>query len=221
MYKPVDDRRVMSIECACGKLSARRTSLLWPFLESYASLRGELLHKSFDNFKLRSGLPGLAQALEASKKFSNQPKGWLFVSGRPGIGKSHLAAAIANQMIQKRKLVLFLNVPELLSFLRAGFGDRHNGAPDFEKRLQTIREFPTLILDDWGAHSDTPWADEQLYLILNYRTEYVLPTVITTNLPLQELEPRIRSRLLNRRIGQIIRISAPEEADYRSFENAP
>ena len=124
-------------------------------------------------------------------------------------------------MIQKRKLVLFLNVPELLSFLRAGFGDRHNGAPDFEKRLQTIREFPTLILDDWGAHSDTPWADEQLYLILNYRTEYVLPTVITTNLPLQELEPRIRSRLLNRRIGQIIRISAPEEADYRSFENAP
>ncbi|MBI1801243.1 MAG: ATP-binding protein [Chloroflexi bacterium] len=193
----------------------RRASRLWPFLERYSSLRGDLLTKSFDNFKPRPGLPSLLQALDASKKFAGEPKGWLLLSGRPGIGKSHLAAAIANRLIKSQTLVLFLNVPELLSFLRAGFAANQTDDPDFDKRLQTIKDFPVLILDDWGAHSDTPWADEQLYLILNYRTERVLPTVVTTNLPLQELEPRVRSRLMNRRIGQVIKISAPEEADYR------
>ncbi len=191
---------------------------MWPFLERYSSLCGELLNKSFKNFQIRAGLPGLPQAFEAAQRFANHPAGWLFLSGRPGIGKSHLAAAIANQMIRQRKLVLFLNVPELLGFLRAGFNVRYASDPDFEKRLRTIRDFPTLILDDWGAHSDTPWADEQLYLILNYRTEHVLPTVVTTNLPLQQIEPRIRSRLMNRRIGQAIKISAPEEGDYRTAE---
>jgi len=151
-------------------------------------------------------------------KFAKNPSGWLFLCGRPGIGKSHLAAAIANDMLSQKKLVLFLNVPELLSFLRAGFHSQQGGVPDFDKRLQTIRDFPVLILDDWGAHSDTPWADEQLYLILNYRTEHVLPTVVTTNLPLNSLEPRIRSRLSNRRIGNVIKVSAPEEGDYRTAE---
>jgi DNA replication protein DnaC len=163
-------------------------------------------------------MAGLPQAIEASQKFAGNPHGWLFMSGRPGIGKTHLVAAIANQMIQQRKPVLFLNVPELLTFLRAGFNQQHTGIPDFEKRLATIREFPTLILDDWGAHSDTPWADEQLYLILNYRTEYTLPTIVTTNLPLHELEPRIRSRLMNIRLGQVLKISSSEEGDYRTVE---
>src|SRR5438045_7998222 len=66
--------------------------------------------------------------------------------------------------------------------------------------LQTIKDFPILILDDWGAQSDTPWADEQLYLILNHRTERALPTVVTSNQPLKDIEPRVRSE--ERRVGK-------------------
>src|SRR5947199_310295 len=95
---------------------------------------------------------------------------------------------------------------------RGRFQKRDGRDPDFESRLQTIKGFPVLILDDWGAHSDTPWADEQLYLILNFRTERVLPTVITTNVPLESLEPRIESRLRNRHLSTVIEIIAE---DYR------
>ena len=96
--------------------------------------------------------------------------------------------------------------------LRAGFNVDNSRDPDFEHRLQTIKSFPVLVLDDWGAHSNTPWADEQLYLILNYRTERALPTVISSNVPLEDVEPRIRSRLLNRHLCRVVEVLA---SDYR------
>lgn len=187
--------------------------MLWPFLEQYSSLRGELVNKSFANFRARAGFPEVRAAFDAARAFARQPKGWLVLNGRPGVGKTHLAAAIANELITRhQKPVLFLNVPELLGFLRAGFAARNGRDLDFDTRLRTIKSFPVLVLDDYGAHSDTPWADEQLYLILNHRTERALPTVISSNLRLEDMEPRVRSRLLNRHLSRVIEILAP---DYR------
>jgi DNA replication protein DnaC len=60
-----------------------------------------------------------------------------------------------------------VNVPDLLDELRATF------APDAPQRYDDlftrVREAPVLILDDFGAHQTTPWAQEKLYQILNYR----------------------------------------------------
>jgi DNA replication protein DnaC len=66
-----------------------------------------------------------------------------------------------------------------------------------------------LILDDLGTQSATPWAREKLYQIFNHRYTAQLPTVITTASRLDEIDPRIRSRMLDSRLCVFFGILAP------------
>ncbi|MBV9358548.1 MAG: ATP-binding protein, partial [Chloroflexi bacterium] len=85
----------------------------------------------------------------------------------------------------------------------------------YDRGFDAVRNAPVLILDDYGAHSSTPWAEEKLFQLLNYRFNDRLPTVITTNLPLDqpaELQPgqqqelRIFSRLVAEGFSRVMRL---------------
>jgi DNA replication protein DnaC len=73
-----------------------------------------------------------------------------------------------------------------------------------------------LILDDLGTQSSTPWAQEKLFQLLNHRYVARLPTVITTNQRIDELEPRLRSRLHDPNLVTVFAILAP---DFRTGRN--
>ena len=78
---------------------------------------------------------------------------------------------------------------------------------------------PVLVLDDLGAESSTPWAEEKLYQIIVYRYETPLPTIITTSFGMEQLErakPRLASRLMDTMIVEWCPINAP---DYRTQRN--
>lgn len=152
----------------------------------------------------------LTIARNQSSHFAQNPTGWLLFMGTYGSGKTHLAAAIANQVLQQGKAVLFLTVPDLLDWLRYSFGSQEI---NFEQRFEEIRNIYLLVLDDLGTQNATPWAEEKLYQILNYRYVHRLPTIITSNQELVEIEGRIRSRLQDPDLVSIVRISAP---DFRS-----
>jgi DNA replication protein DnaC len=140
--------------------------------------------------------------------YAEKPEGWLLLRGGYGCGKTHLAAAIANHRLSQGEMAILITVPDLLDFLRATF------APDsevsFDERLQQIKTASLLILDDFGTESGTPWAQEKLFQILNYRYNSRLPTVVTTNYELEEIELRVRSRLVDPGLVQIITILAPD-----------
>ena len=67
-------------------------------------------------------------------------------------------------------------------------------------------------MDDFGTHNATPWAQEKLFQILNYRYINKLPLVVTTNLPLGQIEERIRSRLEDPDLVTQARILAADTA---------
>ena len=179
-------------------------------LDAYRSM-------TFDTFD-RQGRMGLAEEKERSlevafnqaKNFSENKQGWLVMLGTYGCGKTHLAAAIANSSIDAGAATLMLNVPDLLDWLRFALEIRES---TFETRFEQIRNIPLLVLDDLGAHNATPWAQEKLFQILDYRYVNRLPTVITSNQDIDELEGRIRSRLVDPDVVVKVSISAP---DYRS-----
>lgn len=151
----------------------------------------------------------LARAHNHARMFADAPSGWLFIQGGYGCGKTHLAAAIANHAVASGVSTLFLTVPDLLDSLRHAFS---GAAGEFEERFERIRHASLLVMDDFGTQNATEWAREKLFQILNYRHINQLPTVITSNLALPEIEGRMRSRLSDPQLVTQVRILAP---DYR------
>ena len=146
----------------------------------------------------------LAFAQNPERPDEHEPdRKWLLLMGSYGAGKTHLAAAIANQCLHDGKPALFLNTPDLLDYLREAYSPA--AGETYSERFDEIRDAPLLILDDLGTESPTPWAVEKLYQLLNARYNAQLPTVITTNKRLEDLEPRIGSRLAVRGGAPLVR----------------
>jgi DNA replication protein DnaC len=150
----------------------------------------------------------LLAAVEAARRFITDPRGWLLFQGTYGCGKTHLAAAIANACLDLGFHVKFVNTADLLDYLRGAYSPSAEETFDF--RFNEVRDTPILILDDLGAQNSTQWAQEKLYQILNTRYINKKPTVITTNLDLNDMEPRIRSRLSDLDLVRRLHISAPD-----------
>jgi len=207
-----DFGRMQVCVCRQTKVTQQMQSRLFRLsnLEAFANM-------TLDTFKTegRMGLgdqqvSSLQVALNQAFHFALNPAGWLLFMGTYGSGKTHLAAAIANKVIESGIPTLFLTVPDLLDWLRYSYGSQEN---TYEERFEEIRNIQLLVLDDLGTQNTTPWAEEKLYQILNHRYTHRLPTVITTNQELLEIEGRIRSRLQDPDLVTMVRILAP---DYRS-----
>ena len=197
--------------CRVGELKQQARDNLYKL--SYLE---ELSHLTFDNFEPRGQIglgPAQAESLERAfnhaHQFAEKLEGWLLLQGHYGCGKTHLAAAVANFVVDIGIPTLFLTVPDLLDSLRFSY---NNPKSSFEERFEDIRRCPLLIMDDFGTENATPWAQEKLFQILNYRYINNLPLLITTNLSLNQLEGRIRSRLQDPELVTRVHILAP---DYR------
>ncbi len=214
---PVGDPRFGRLEaCSCraADIAAGARERLFEL-----SRLDQLSHLTFENFEERGNknakfmtpqdVHGLQAAKEAAENFAHSPQGWLLLEGGYGCGKTHLAAAIANFAVSMGTPTLFITVPDLLDSLRFAFSDPET---TFEARFEEVRSADLLVLDDFGTQNATGWAQEKLFQIMNYRYINDLPTVITTNLMLDEIESRIRSRLQDEEFVAHVRISAP---DYR------
>ncbi|MFW6182803.1 MAG: ATP-binding protein [Chloroflexota bacterium] len=200
-----------AVPCACraAELEAARHEKLIRM-----SQLGALKECTFDSFIPEGhGLTpakqrNLKMAYDRALGFAHEPEGWLILKGGYGCGKTHLAAAIANHRLSLGYPVLFVNTPDLLDHLRSAFSP--NAPVSYDQRFDQVRNAKLLILDDLGTQSNTEWAQEKLYQIFNYRYNARLPTVITTNVELESVELRIRSRMVDPSLADIIHISAPD-----------
>ena len=179
--------------------------------------RERLADYTFEAFRPGGrGLRGAARrnlegAYQLAMRWAERPAGWLVLHGGNGTGKTHLAAAVAGYRLEQGGTVAFATVPDLLDELRATF---EPGATErFDEQFARLRDVELLVLDDLGSHQSSPWAQEKLYQLINYRHLARRPTIVTMDVGLSKLEPRIASRLSDLQSGGTsFEMDAP---DYR------
>jgi DNA replication protein DnaC len=96
----------------------------------------------------------------------------------------------------------------LLDHLRATYSPQ--STVRYDKRFEEISEAPFLVLDGLGTESATPWAREKLYQVFNHRYVARLPTVITTTWQVEEIDPMLRTRVLDSTRCIVFAILAPD-----------
>ena len=87
--------------------------------------------------------------------------------GQTGVGKSHLAHALAHEAARKGFDVVFTTAHQLLVHVNAGRADG-----SYEKRLATYLRPPLLVVDDFGLKPLPPSGPADLYDIIKPRATH-------------------------------------------------
>jgi DNA replication protein DnaC len=199
--------------CACRTERAREATL------REAGIPPRFARCTLDNFKTAGLGEDVRSALQASRGFVKRfpmKKGLLFM-GSPGVGKTHLAAAILNRLHETFGLrVRFEDFSELLARIRRSYDPRAEALPHEQEILAPVYDAEVLLLDDLGASRLSEWARDMLYLVINTRYTRGRLMLATTNFmdaPPRRARPSskrtpsdpIESDTLEERVGPRIR----------------
>ncbi len=138
----------------------------------------------------------------------------LYFCGRTGLGKTHLSLAIANEAIKKGYNVVYGSV---ITFLNKLEREKFGRTETFETE-DILVDADLLILDDLGAEFATPFAVSALYNIINCRIARGVPTIISSNLSLDEIKSRYPESIASRIIGNYVVVKFAGN-DVRQLQN--
>ena len=149
------------------------------------------LNYKFENFEVNSNNKKVYQSLKNySEKLVNEVerKGLILV-GNNGVGKTHLACSIANELIKNGIPIIYGTLINLLAELKNTY-DVDNNISEMEI-IKLYEKVDLLIIDDLGKEKPSEWGLEKLFTIINSRYENNLPVIITTNYDQNSLIDRL------------------------------
>lgn len=124
-----------------------------------------------------------------------KPVGILFFAGNPGCGKTYLIAAMIHAIEESKKFPFrYFSERDFYSHLRACIDKNW----DYEWEIQRLCETYMFFLDDIGFCQATPFQKECFCSLVDERIQSKLPTVITSNIFLDQMSETYHPRLVSR-----------------------
>ncbi len=141
----------------------------------------------------------------------------LVLGGGTGVGKTHLAIAMVQELVSRGKCAVFVPTVDLLDEIRAGYD-----SGKAEQIQRGAREADCLVLDDLGAQRTTDWVGERLFSLVDDRYRNGRQTVITTNAAgMKELSEGLgdRGARITSRLSESAQALFIKARDYRTRRN--
>ncbi len=171
-------------ECSPLKLSSFETFDLryYPAQGEGGASPREIMGKIFD------------YCVDYAERFSHHSPS-LMLMGNTGLGKTHLSLAIARRVIDKGFTVLYGSTQD---FLRAVESEHFGRAQEENDTLSMLLQADLLILDDLGVEFNSDFYVSSVYNVINTRLNTEKPTIINSNLTVQEMEKKYSQRIVSR-----------------------
>ncbi|MGW5352503.1 ATP-binding protein [Streptomyces sp. NPDC004031] len=118
----------------------------------------------------------------------------LLIAGPTGTGKTHQAYGAVRALLAAGVRLRW----EATTAADLYAAQRPQQGNDAEQQLWRLARSPLLLLDDLGAAKQSPWTEELTYRLVNHRYNQLLPTLVTTNLPVAELRDAVGDRVASR-----------------------
>jgi DNA replication protein DnaC len=155
--------------------------------------------KDFSNYRMES--PGQTRALVTIEAYaqdfgSQKIEGrCLLLTGNAGTGKTHLAIAILKTVTRQGFTARYSTVYECIETIRATWRSETERESEVIKRFTQV---DLLVLDEVGVQYGKEAEQVEMFKILNKRYEAVLPTVVISNLALDEVTRYLGARAFDR-----------------------
>lgn len=196
--------------CSCFREAATRL-----FFEE-SNMTDVISRENFDTFRLdrfsdreedrdplvkRTPYENMKKVLQDMKQYVQDfdtQKGSLFIFGTTGTGKTFLTNCLAKAILETGHSVLYFTTFSLFEMLSKYNFRYEEYAQESNPQHDNLMSCDLLIIDDLGAELSNNFTIAQTYSIINERILQKRPTIISSNLSLDDFSARYGQRIFSR-----------------------
>lgn len=212
----IDDNTVIECDCGLRQRQVLDSKLRFATIPlTYRNVRIEDIstsyYKSKDNAAaMKANIEFVRRYLDNLDENTANGKGLFFWSKTKGSGKTMMATALANELINRyQRNVKFATSLDILDAIKSTYGKRDSEDTE-DTLIKDLVNTGYLIIDDFGTERNTDWAGEKFYQIVNKRYINKKVTFYTSNHNLETL--KYDDRITNRIKERSFVLSFPEES---------